>query len=107
MMDMTPHKWQKIDDRFVFALNEEGVNEFDFFINAKDPSKAAKVATLACAAPALLEALELAKKIIEEQATIIDSLTGDGLSFDKLLQNGDAPEGYSTIIAAIAAAKGE
>lgn len=99
-MDMTPHKWQKAGDTFVFALNEDGVNEFDFFVQAKDKEKAKQVATLACAAPALLEALELARQFIAN---------GIELGYIKMPDQDTPDSAHKTlplIDAAIAAAKG-
>lgn len=106
-MDITPHKWQKVGDTFVFALNEDGVNEFDFFVQAKDKLKAKQVAALACAAPQLLEALELAKTMIEQYEVKVDGEWGMVRSLPKILMDGDMPDEYHIIIAAIAAAKGE
>lgn len=89
-----PHIWQfaDTDKTFVFALNEEGINEFDFFVNSKSKKKALEVAALAKSAPALLEALEKTREDINWMLNSRQFLNADQFNY---------------IDAAIAAAKGE
>jgi len=60
-MEITKHKWQQCGthNHFVYALNDKGFNDFCFIVQGgNNAEKERAVATLACAAPALLEALE-------------------------------------------------
>jgi len=60
-MEITKYKWQQTGEHnnFVYALNDRGTNAFCFNVQgANDPAVERAVATLACAAPLLLEALK-------------------------------------------------
>jgi hypothetical protein len=68
MMEITKYKWQQTGEHknFVYALNDRGTNAFCFNVQgANDPAVERAVATLACAAPLLLEALKDALKSVE------------------------------------------
>ena len=95
-MNVTQYKWQQCgaNNSFVYALNDKGVNDFCFVVQSgNNPEKERAVATLACAAPALLEALEGARLYVD--------MAGENC------YNPVADKVLAKIDAAIAAAKGE
>lgn len=61
-----PHVWQQsdYDKSFVFSLNEKLTNEFCFLVQGCKQERAEQIATLACAAPLLLEALEVMTDLV-------------------------------------------
>ena len=95
-MDVTKYKWQQCGDNnsFVYALNENGVNDFCFIVQGGNNAEKEKaVANLACSAPALLDALEDARLYVD--------MAGENC------YNPAADKVLAKIDAAIAAAKGE
>ena len=93
-MNVTQYKWQQCgaNSSFVYALNDKGVNDFCFVVQSgNNPEKERAVATLACAAPALLEALEKSRRFV-------DAYVDEDIVAGRLILEIDA---------AIAAAKGE
>lgn len=92
-------KWELYHDT-VISFGDGG-------IDLRGAPKAKKRAKLIAAAPALLEALELALLDIERLCERVDSEVGSLRDFDQIVKDGDAPDSYRKIIAAIAAAKGE
>lgn len=95
MKDM-PHIWQQADSdkSFVFALNEKLTNEFCFMVQGCKQDRAEEIATLACAAPQLLEALE-------------NLSSAYGMLCHQIDENPESNKYYMAAIAAIAAARGE
>ncbi len=103
-MNATKYKWQQCGDNnsFVYALNDKGVNDFCFVVQAGNkPEKEKEIATLACAAPQLLEALEDLMAIAKESRGIA------GYHLNGAIADWDEFEFYDKARAAIAAAKGE
>jgi len=95
-MNVTQYKWQQCgaNNSFVYALNDKGVNDFCFVVQSgNNPEKERAVATLACAAPALLEALQNLSAAYELLCHATD-------------ENPESNAYYRASIAAIATAKG-
>jgi len=94
-MEITKLKWQQCGTHknFVYALNDKGFNDFCFIVQcANNAVQERAIATLACAAPELLDALIFARTVWGSYA-----MQGDK----------DTDTAFAMMDAAIKQAKGE
>jgi hypothetical protein len=103
-MDITQYKWQQTGEHgnFVYALNGRGTNAFCFNVQgANDTELERAVATLACAAPLLLEALKGLIAVTKESRGVA------GYHLNGQIADWDEFDFYFKAVDAIAAAEGE
>lgn len=103
--------WQS-DGSTVYALNEQGVNDFSFNVqgngrNGHDPKTLQNVVSMAKAAPDMYRALRDALVLLEEHVRRIDWERGSCRSFEEIEADGDLPDEILAIRAALAKADGE